>query len=430
MVKINRLEVENLKRIKACTIEPAENGLTVIGGNNGQGKTSTLDAIAWALGGDRFRPSNPIREGAVIPPSIKVTLSNGLLVERTGKNSSLKVTDMSGHRSGQQLLNDFVEQLALNLPKFMNSTSKEKASALLNIIGLGPQLTALERSEKELYDRRLMLGREADRKAKYAQEMPFYPGMPDQPVSVSELISQQQEILARNGENQRKRQRAAQLEREQSDLQEKIVQLTEQLAVLQQQYDTVCADCAMASKSAAELVDESTAELEANILEIDEVNTKVRANLDRSRAQEEASHYQAQYDALSDEIAAIRQKKMALLDNAPLPLPGLSVEDGALIYNGAQWDCMSGADQLRVATAIVRALNPQCGFVLLDKLEQMDLQTLHDFGTWLEAEGLQVIATRVSTGDECSIIIEDGCTVDVPRTVPSPALRPWQGGVF
>ena len=69
---------------------------------------------------------------------------------------------------------------------------------------------------------------------------------------------------------------------------------------------------------------------------------------------------------------------------------------------------MSGSDQLRVATAIVRRLNPECGFVLLDKLEQMDTQTLEEFGAWLEQEGLQAIATRVSTGDECSIIIEDG----------------------
>lgn len=38
----------------------------------------------------------------------------------------------------------------------------------------------------------------------------------------------------------------------------------------------------------------------------------------------------------------------------------------------------------------------------------MDTDTLREFGSWLEAEGLQAIATRVSTGDECSIIIEDG----------------------
>ena len=97
-----------------------------------------------------------------------------------------------------------------------------------------------------------------------------------------------------------------------------------------------------------------------------------------------------------------------MLNNADLPLPGLSVENGSLRYNGFEWDNMSGSDQLKVATAIVRKLKPNCGFVLIDKLEQMDLPTLQEFGKWLETENLQAIATRVSTGDECSIIIEDG----------------------
>jgi hypothetical protein len=104
----------------------------------------------------------------------------------------------------------------------------------------------------------------------------------------------------------------------------------------------------------------------------------------------------------------VRAQKVALLDGADLPLEGLSVEGGELTYNGHQWDSMSGSEQLRVATAIVRKLNPECGFVLVDKLEQMDVDTMREFGEWAEGEGLQVIATRVSTGDECSIVIEDG----------------------
>lgn len=97
-----------------------------------------------------------------------------------------------------------------------------------------------------------------------------------------------------------------------------------------------------------------------------------------------------------------------MLVNADLPLPELSVKDGELVYKGQMWDNMSGSDRLKVSTAIVRKLNPKCGFVLLDKLEQMDMQTLNEFGKWLHQEGLQAIATRVSVGDECSIIIEDG----------------------
>ena len=66
MMKINKLEIENVKRVKAVKIEPSENGLTIIGGRNNQGKTSVLDSIAWALGGDRYRPSQAVREGSVI----------------------------------------------------------------------------------------------------------------------------------------------------------------------------------------------------------------------------------------------------------------------------------------------------------------------------------------------------------------------------
>ena len=124
----------------------------------------------------------------------------------------------------------------------------------------------------------------------------------------------------------------------------------------------------------------------------------------------------------------------------------LEEPEGELTYNGAKWDCMSGAEQLRVSAAIVRRLNPQCGFVLMDKLEQMDAATLAEFGAWLEQEGLQVIATRVSTGGECSIIIEDGYakpteqpantaataapTITSAGTDAAPQRATWSKGVF
>ncbi|MDU1465261.1 MAG: chromosome segregation protein SMC, partial [Streptococcus mitis] len=126
--------------------------------------------------------------------------------------------------------------------------------------------------------------------------------------------------------------------------------------------------------------------------------------------------------------------------NADLPLPGLSVDDGELLYLGQRWDNMSGSQQLQVATAIVRKLKPECGFVLIDKLEQMDQLTLQEFGAWLEQEGLQAIATRVSTGDECSILIEDGYSVKPEKFVSAAqnglvsgaanaaASTTWQGG--
>lgn len=422
-MKINKLEIENVKRIKAVKIEPTANGLTIIGGNNNQGKTSVLDSIAWALGGDKYRPSNAQNSASVIPPYLHIVMNNGLVVERKGKNSDLKVTDPDGRKGGQQLLNEFVEQLAIDLPKFMEASGKEKANTLLQIIGVGPRLAELEQQEKELYYQRTSIGRIADQKKKFAQEQPYYPEAPKELVSPSELIRQQQEILTRNGENQKKRERLHQLEQEYQRVNEQMSELLKKQSQLQE-------DLAIARTSAANLQDESTAELEANLAGIEEINRKVRANLDKDKAEEDAQGYAAQYDALTVEITKVREEKTKLLDNAELPLPGLSVADGELIYNGQKWDNMSGSDRLKVSTAIVRKLNPKCGFVLLDKLEQMDLGTLREFGDWLEAEGLQAIATRVSTGGECSIIIEDGYAMDAGHQEGPVQQMKWKAGEF
>lgn len=436
-VKITALEAENVKRIKAVALTPSPTGLTLVGGNNNQGKTSVLDALAWALGGDRFRPDAAQRDGAIAPAHLKVTLSNGVVVERKGKNASLTVTDPTGRRSGQQLLNAFVEPLALDLPRFMEASDKEKADILLRIIGVGSELQVKDLEIKGLYDKRTFTGQLAAQKKHFAEEMISYPEAPDEPVSASELIRQQQDILARNGENQRLRAQYAELEQQVQQCVDELKRTRERIATLQQLADELDAKHTKlfnqretARKTVSQLQDESTAELEASIRDIEETNRKVRANLEKSRAEDEAAQYASEYDRLTESIQQKRAERMALLNGADLPLPGLSVEDGVLTYKGKHWRDISGSDQLRVAAAIVRRLNPDCGFVLLDKLEQMDMTTLQEFSAWLEAEGLQAIATRVSTGSECQIIIEDGMVKDAVPPEEKPQPRSWTKGAF
>ena len=432
-MKINRLEIENVKRIHAVMIEPSKDGLTIIGGKNRQGKSSVLDAIAWALGGNKYKPTQAANADSTIPPRLKVIMDNGLVVERKGKNSDLKVTDPEGQKGGQQLLDSFVEELAINLPKFMEATGKEKANTLLQIIGVGPQLAELEQKEKSLYQERLYVGRTADQKEKFAAEQPYYPDAPEEPVSASELIREQQEILARNGQRQ---QWAREYDRILSDLEknENAIEAYERaIRDLKKERETLNEKRKAAEKTPAELKMESTEELERSIDNIELINRKVRANLDKAKAEEDAKQYRDQYTELTNAIEDVRKQKTSLLDSADLPLPGLSVKDGELIYNGQQWDNMSSAEQMIVSTSIVRKLNPKCGFVLLDKLEAMDLDTLKEFGAWLEQEGLQAIATRVSIGDECSIVITDGYVEGqdgvFAKEEPAPKAIGWSAGM-
>lgn len=414
-VKIIGLELENVKRVALVRMAPAANGLTVIGGDNAEGKTSVLDGIVYALGGEKYRPGNLKREGALADARIRIELSNGMIVERRGKNAALHVSDPSGRRSGQKLLDEFVEELALNLPKFLAMRDDEKAEVLLQTLGIGEQLQALDRREQAAYDKRHAFGVIVDQKIKYAREMPEYHDVPDVPVSAAELIQKSQEILSRNAERDRLRNRLAALQSEKGEADRRIVQLCEELKRAEAEAEKLEKQIADALANPIP-ENESTAELEEQITQIDTINAKIRANSDKEKAQADAEDFKRQLDELTKQLEAVREERRNLLDHAKMPLGELSIGKNdkgrpILLYNHQPWDCMSGMERIKTAVSVVRKLKPACGFVLIDGLEAFDLEQLRAFGQYFEEHQLQAIATRVSRGDECSIIIEDGVAV-------------------
>lgn len=410
-VKISALELENVKRIKAIQLVPTENGLTVIGGRNAQGKSSVLDAIAWALGGNRMKPQAPNRDGAESPASIHIELSNGLIVERKGKNAALKVTDSRGLKGGQALLDEFVGQLALDLPRFMVASDKERADYLLGILGVSDELNRIDGDIQKAYDERRWLGQDADRKAKAAEDMEFYADAPAETVSISELSAQLQRAMAVNSDNAAARDKVNRMYDELMRTKHEIDDLAAKLATLNANQNEHIAMYNAEAERVHGLVDVDTTPIEKAISEAEDINAKVRANQRKADAQRDAEQLAESRDALTKKLDALRAERVALLDNAGMPLHGMSVDGGVLSYNGHVWSDMSGAEQLRVATAIVRATKPECGFVLVDKLEQFDTQQLAEFAAWCEGQGLQVIGTRVATDDSCTVIIEDGSIV-------------------
>ncbi len=462
-VKISSLELENVKRIRAVELEPTKDGLTVIGGKNAQGKTSVLDAIAWALGGDKLKPDDPNRKGGATPAKLHIELDNGVVVERKGKNGSLHVTDTMGKKAGQQLLNDFVSQLALNIPRFMNGSDADKATALLQTLGIDAELAKIDGSIRATFQDRQLVGRDAKSKRAHAEKLPHYDDAPEEPVSASELIQEQQAILTRNGEKLKAKQNAEETAKKAEFARTAVSATNMRVADLEQQLTEARAELDRRTKEAeeaeekakvlaqstAEIELESTEEIEASIANIETINERVRGNQAKAEAVDAATQAEAEYDALTAKLDDLRNERRSLLDGAPLPLPELSIDDdGALTYKNHTWGDMSGAEQLVVATAIVRATKPECGFVLVDKLEQFDTDELKKFGEWAKGEGLQIIGTRVATDDSCTVVIVDGriegqdlaepapekshaldCDrdADLPTTQAQPEVQQWKG---
>lgn len=417
-VSIASLELENVKRVRAVELQPNEKGLTVLGGRNGQGKTSVLDAIAYALGGERMRPDRVTRDGSATPAKMRVELSNGIVCERKGKNSSLTVTDTTGMKGGQRLLDEFIGEFALNLPKFLNMSDREKADYLLKTLGIADQLADADRKVAEANAERTEIGRRARAARKMAEDSPFHEGVPGETLDVSALLDEQmfahetnQAIEFKRREVEAKRAESERMAAEVERLARELADATERMAIASSRSETVTGELEGLEADLANMEPADEQAAAEAVREAEAVNEMVRQNTARAEMLADADRLDGEYRAAGARVAKAKEERLSLLDGADLPLDGLAVDEGVLRFNGSAWGDMSGSEQLRVATAIVRELKPECGFVLVDKLEQFDPQQLAEFGEWASGQGLQVIGTRVAVDDTCTVVIEDGRVV-------------------
>lgn len=411
-VHLVTIQVENFKRVLVFRVTPTPKGLTVIGGANGSGKTTVLDAIVYALGGEKRKPSEAKNRDSKKPPHIRLELSNGLIVTRQGKNSSLTVTDPKGLRGGQGVLEKFVEALALDLPKFMQANTKEKAKTLLKIIGVGDKLDELDEREKALIANRLIAGREfksADGALDHLVE-PEDPG--EQPVSMAALIDEIGKANDLESTVESLRLECTDNGLGQQGAKDRIKELKEKIATNQATLTRLSGERVALDVRINDIKVPDVGPLKEKLANAETTNERVRETGRYLEMKADAEEKRLKHDGLEKSVEKVRSERQELLASAKMPLDDLTLENGELVYKGSKWDGMSSADQLKVAAGIAMSLNPKCGFVLIDKLEQMDLETLEEFGKWAETVGIQIIATRVSTGKECSIIIEDGRVKD------------------
>ena len=156
------------------------------------------------------------------------------------------------------------------------------------------------------------------------------------------------------------------------------------------------------------IVEGAIEKIREEISQADETNARIRKNAERRQLYGEIEMLRKVSDAHSGDLDKVDQARTVLLQNAKLPLEELSINDeGELLYRGQQWDCMSGAERLKVATSICMKSKPGCGFVLIDGLEAMDPQTLAEFGNYLVEQNMQGIGTIVGEA-AATVIIEDG----------------------
>lgn len=413
---IAKLEVENVKRIKAVSIAPSGE-LCILGGRNAQGKSSILDAIEMALAGKSAIPAEPIRRGSE-SARVVVTLDDGLVVERTFKadNSYLVVKRGDGTKAGtpQALLDSLCSKIAFDPLAFMRAKPAEQANQLRGLVGL--DFRSQDAARKAAYDHRTDVNRQIKQAEAAAQAIPESPEVCE--VSVADLMAELRRRQAINAESDKAQASIVTNEKKLGEFVAKAEALQKQIADLEAELGKV-QDIVRKGRvwldgekqRVSSLPRHDLAEIETQIANSESVNSKVRQNRKRQELLSEAATIKATADELTRQIEAIDAAKAQAMAGAKWPVPGLGFSDTGVTFQGLPLEQASSAEQLRVSVAIGLAFNPKLKVLLIRDGSLLDENSLTIVAKMAADANGQVWIERVSNGKECQVIIEDGAIV-------------------
>ncbi len=413
-MRITKLISENVKRIKAVEIKP-DGSLVIVGGRNAQGKTSVLDSIQMALGGEKSLPAKPIREGE---DKARVVLAlDDLVVTRTftDKGSYLKVEGADGAvvKSPQAMLDKLVGRLSFDPLEFSRMDRKAQLETLKALVGL--DFASLDADKKSAYDMRTDVNREAKKLQARIQAMPRHDDAPAEEVSISKLVEELRRRQEANQANDARRRQLDAEKRQVASLEAQLASRLEEMRRLQAAVKAIEKEIQGAkegllreSEDVLKLVDLDVRVLQDQLAGAEDLNRKIRENRARSQALQELRKIQKDADRHTQRIEEIDRAKKEALAAAKFPVDGLAFDEEAVTYKSLPFDQASSAEQLRVSVGMGLALHKDLKVTLIRDGSLLDEGNLKLIAEMAEAAGAQVWLERVGEGAECSVVIEDG----------------------
>lgn len=410
-LKIVCLQAENIKRLVAVEITPKGN-VVQITGKNGQGKTSILDSIWWALAGTKNIQAEPIHEGA---SKGRIRLDMGeLIVERTfskpkGKDkvtTSLRVTGADGRdfNQPQSVLDSLLGALTFDPLAFSRGKPAEQFDALKRLVP-GVDFDAIAEARQADFDRRTEIGRELKREQAAADAIAVPPNTPTTKVDEEALADELESALDHNAAIQNRKARRETAELTLTQGRTKIATMRDDLAQLEKEVAELEAKFAAAEPLPAAIDVEV---LRARHREARENNAHVDAAARKREHQNKANHLQAQYDALTTRIEERDADKEAAIAEAKLPVDGLSFGDGEILLNGLPFEQASDAEQLRASIAIAMAMNPDLHVIRVRDGSLLDEDSMALVEEMASGRDFQIWVERVDSSGEVGFVVEDG----------------------
>lgn len=434
-MKIIELRAENIKRLVAVTIKPDGN-IVEITGKNGQGKTSVLDAIWWALEGQKNIQAVPIRKGAT---SAKIRLDLGELKitrtfgqardpktkEPTGDfTTSIVVENTQGARfpSPQAVIDGLLGALSFDPLAFTRMKPGEQLETLKRFVP-DVDFEAIDRANKADFDKRTDLNRQAKVLRANESAIVISESAPKQAVDEVALTEKLDAAGKQNAdlETQKLRRLAATetIERLREDARKNETHIAKLMADVE-----LFRENANRWKIKASELEEQLAKSEAlpdpiNTAAIkDELSSARKVNAEYSRNEsarrqkiaigEQAAEVEKKAAELTQAIERRKQQKEDAIAAAKMPIDGIGFGDGAVLMNGIPFDQASDAEQLRASIAIAAAMNPKLRVIRVRDGSLLDTDAMKLLAEFADAHDLQIWIERVDSTGKVGFVLEDG----------------------
>jgi uncharacterized protein YigA (DUF484 family) len=410
-LRILSLDVEDILRVVAVHIKP--NGRVVeLTGKNRQGKSSIIEALWMAFGGEKMIPSDPIHDGAE-EGNVLVDVGDDTGVKLKVRRKIKRADNPKGYATSL-----IIE--GADGARFQNPDAQFD---MLKSFVPGVDFAAIAAAAKKDFDDRTDVNRQAKATRTRADAMLIDAEAPVARVDEAGLVT---ELAGAAEANSKVEQfRAAQTRRKfqadafdtaAEDQRKRVAELQaeiERLMAAADGNDTKAANLRLEISDAGDeppAVD--TTDLQAKITAARAANALFdateRARVEKDRLTKEAIALEQRSAALTKSIEDREEAKQAAVAAAKMPVPGLGFGDGVIMLDGHPLSQASQAQKLSIAIAIAVALQPRLRFITTKNAALLDDESWAALVAMAEQQDLLVIAETVNSSRPTAVVIEDG----------------------
>ena len=437
-MKVLRYEAHNVLGIKDIAWEMAGSHLWLVGGENGQGKTSANTALICALAGKRGMDNYPevlLRDGER-NGSVKIELTGDqdlhederITVELNLRRKpsgtvveEFRVLDSTGEEAPEPrtLLRRLFQLRSFDPLAFSRMKPKEQSAVMQELLGI--DLGKHDADRHETYAKRRDVGIEGKVLKGKLDALSEVKDAPESEVKLTDLMEEMEQLQSKQEDK-----RATELMLDAAA--EKIAKCGDKIEYKEGQIQKLLGDIEaekLLKKAATKKFDILAASLEEtpdylreiqdvrlSITQADGENKKFRDAVARKEVEKQVKEHRELYQLMTDRIAEIDREKAKEIANADWPVPGMEFTEDGILLNDLPFEQASTSQRIMASVAVGMKLNPTLRLMVCSNGSELDSDTLDELERTLKENDFQMLVELVCRSkedrDRCAVIISNG----------------------